>query len=274
MTEDLVQRAHWGDLDGQNWAVLVRLSLEPDADELPSSATSATLSARSAEDGPKWRPATGRDIKSREEQEKDGRRFVESRGGRHVYTYEEPDTSAWKRKRVRQPDGTVAYRVIRRVFEGALEDLKRGTTPDGQRLDGLIVYDIDRLTRDNRHLEDAIEVVENFRRPIIDITGTLDLLTDNGRTVARLLVTVANKSSADTARRVRRKHRALQQAGIPTGSTRPLRLQGRQAHARTQGSSRAPQSRRACSHGGLPANDRGRLEQARRCWATGGARRP
>ncbi|MER6074169.1 recombinase family protein [Streptomyces sp. NPDC001817] len=146
--------------------MLVRPFLEPDADELTSSAPSATPSARPAEDGPKWRPATGRDIKSREKQEKDGRRFVESRGGRHVHTYEEPDVSAWKRKRVRQPDGTVAYRVIRPVFEGALEDLKRGTTPDGQRLDGLIVYDIDRLTRDNRHLEDAIEVVENFRRPI------------------------------------------------------------------------------------------------------------
>lgn len=59
---------------------------------------------------------------------------MESRGGRYVYTYEEPDTSAWKRKRVRQPDGTVAYRVIRPVFEGALEDLKPGRTPDGQRL--------------------------------------------------------------------------------------------------------------------------------------------
>ncbi|MFE7235329.1 recombinase family protein [Streptomyces sp. NPDC057596] len=153
-------------------------------------------------------------MKSREEQEKDARRFVESRGGRHVYTYEEPDTSAWKRKKARQPDGTISYRVIRPAFEGALEDVKRGTTPDGQRLDGLIVYDIDRLTRDNRHLEDAIEVVENFRRPIIDITGTLDLLTDNGRTVARLLVTVANKSSADTARRVRREHQALQWARV------------------------------------------------------------
>ncbi|MFJ8110670.1 recombinase family protein [Streptomyces sp. NPDC096132] len=64
--------------------------------------------------------------------------------------------------------------MIRPVFEGALDDLKRGTAPDGQRLDGLIVYDIDRLTRDNRHLEDAIEVVENFHRPIIDITGTLE----------------------------------------------------------------------------------------------------
>ncbi len=220
MTDDLVQRAHWGDLEGQNWAGLVRLSLEAE-DEL-ATATRGTVPGPSAGNGKKWRPATGRDIKSRDEQEKDARRFVESRGGRYVHTYEEPDTSAWKRKRVRHPDGTVAYRVIRPVFEGALEDLKRGTAPDGERLDGLIVYDIDRLTRDNRHLEDAIEVVENFRRPIIDITGTLDLLTDNGRTVARLLVTVANKSSADTARRVRRKHHALQQAGIPTGSSRPF----------------------------------------------------
>lgn len=221
MIADLVQRAHWGDLDGQNWAGLVRLSLEPEAAELPA-ATTETAPDHPAGNGTRWRPATGRDIRSREEQEKDARQFVESRGGQYVHTYEEPDTSAWKRKRVRQPDGTVAYRVIRPVFEGALEDLKRGTTPDGERLDGLIVYDIDRLTRDNRHLEDAIEVVENFRRPIIDITGTLDLLTDNGRTVGRHLVTVANKSSADTARRVRRKHQALQQAGIPTGSTRPF----------------------------------------------------
>jgi DNA invertase Pin-like site-specific DNA recombinase len=43
-----------------------------------------------------------------------------------------------------------------------LDDLKRGVTPNGERVDGLIVYDIDRLTRDNRHLEDAIEVVQNF----------------------------------------------------------------------------------------------------------------
>ncbi|MER7872184.1 recombinase family protein [Streptomyces solisilvae] len=203
MADDLVQRAHWGDLAGQNRAGLVRLSLEPDVGEL-ATAASGSDAGPAAGGSTKWRPVTRRDIKSREEQEKDARRFVESRGDRYVYTYEEPDTSAWKRKRVRMPDGPVAYRVIRPVFEGALENLKSGAAPNGERLDGLIVYDIDRLTRDNRHLEDAIEVVENFRRPIFDITGTLDLLTDNGRTVARLLVTVANKSSSDTARRVRR----------------------------------------------------------------------
>lgn len=217
---DLIQRAHWGDLRGMRIAGLVRLSFEVDDSEV----TASTSGPRVADDasGVKRRaPMTGRDIKGRDEQEKDVRQFVESRGGTYVYTYEEPDTSAWKRKRVRLPDGTIAYRVVRPVLEGAFDDLKQGATPDGTQVDGLIVYDIDRLTRDNRHLEDAIEVVENFRRPIIDITGTLDLLTDNGRTVARIVVATSNKQSADTARRVKRKHKAMKEAGIPTGGPRP-----------------------------------------------------
>lgn len=127
-----------------------------------------------------------------------------------------------RRVRLRLPDGSTTYRVVRPVFEGALQDLKRGVAPNGERLDGLVVYDIDRLTRDNRHLEDAIEVVQHYGRPILDFTDTLDLLTDNGRTVARILVATSNKQSADTARRVARKHHAMQQAGIPTGGRRPF----------------------------------------------------
>ncbi|MFF0065344.1 hypothetical protein ACFYRC_28025 [Streptomyces sp. NPDC005279] len=30
MSDDLVKRARWGDLEGQKWAGLVRLSFEPD----------------------------------------------------------------------------------------------------------------------------------------------------------------------------------------------------------------------------------------------------
>src|SRR5262249_41357706 len=154
MERGLIEIAQFGDLSGMNFAGLVRLSFE--------FATASTTGY-----------ATGRDIKGRDEQAKDCRRFIESRSGLYVYTHEEPDSSAYKRRRVVLPDGRAAYRVIRPVFEAALDDLKRGLAPDGQRLDGLIVYDIDRLTRDNRHLEDYIEVVQHFGRPIIDITGTL-----------------------------------------------------------------------------------------------------
>ncbi|MER7679945.1 recombinase family protein [Streptomyces sp. NPDC096934] len=213
MAEDLVQRAHWGNLEGQNWAGLARLSTEEiEGEALDDGATEST----------RFVPMTSRDIKSTEEQEKDGRQFIESRGGRYVYTYLEPDTSAWKRRRVRLPDGSTGYRVVRPVFEGALEDLKQGTAPNRERVDGLIVYDIDRLTRDPRHLEDAIETVEHYRRPIIDITGTLDLLTDNGRAMARVVVAMANKQSADTARRLKRNHKARRDLGIPVGGTRPF----------------------------------------------------
>ncbi|WP_432045285.1 recombinase family protein [Streptomyces asiaticus] len=210
--DDLLTRAQWGDLTGQNWAVLARLSTDESDGE-------------AAEDVPEHgrrAPLTGRDIKSTEEQDRDGRKFVEKRGGRVVHTYFEPDTSAWRKRRVREPDGRIVYRVVRPIFEGALDDLKAGQAPNGERLDGLIVYDIDRLTRDPRHLEDAIDVVERSRRPILDITGSLDLLTENGRAVARLVVTMSNKQSADTARRVRRKHRALEREGIPTGGARPF----------------------------------------------------
>ncbi|MFI9382110.1 recombinase family protein [Kutzneria sp. NPDC052558] len=205
-----VSRAHWGNLENLNIAGIVRLSFELDVKKDASEIDTSPYAM------------TGRDIKGKDEQTKDCRSYVESRKGNYVHTYVEPSTSAWKRKHVVMPDGTMGYRVLRPVFEGALKDLKRGVAPNGKRLDGLVVYDIDRLTRDNRHLEDAIEVVQLFGRPIIDITGTLDLLTDNGRTVARMIVAAKGSDSAATSRRVRRKHHALEQAGIPTGGRRPF----------------------------------------------------
>lgn len=216
MADDLVQRAMRRDLSGMNLAGLVRMSFELDPKK------TAHADDEAAPDAKNRGPMTGRDIINRDEQVKDCRQLVEAMGGVYVHTYDEPDTSAWKRQRVITPDGRVVYRVIRPVYEGALNDLRQQRDPNGQRLDGLIVYDIDRLTRDNRDLEDAIDVVTRFGRPIIDYSGTLDLLTDNGRTVARIVVATKAQQSADTSRRVKRKHEAIQQAGIPVGGSRPF----------------------------------------------------
>ncbi len=205
------------DLSGMNLAGLVRMSWEIDPKKNPD-----TDSSETAADSTRRGPMTGRDIINRDEQVKDCHQLVEAMGGTYIHTYDEPDTSAWKRQRVITPDGRVIYRVIRPVYEGALDDLRQRRDPNGQRLDGLIVYDIDRLIRDNRDLEDAIDVVTRFGRPIIDYSGTLDLLTDNGRTVARIVVATKAQQSADTARRVKRKHEAIQQAGIPVGGSRPF----------------------------------------------------
>ncbi|MBY8886901.1 recombinase family protein [Streptomyces sp. PTM05] len=207
--KNLVERARWGRLEGMRIAALVRLSTEEADGQLDDSPEAKRF-------------LTGRDIKSTAEQTIDAKTFVEERGGRLIHVYVEPDTSAWKRRRVQLPDGNWGYRVVRPVYKGALDDLRKGVIEEiGEEVDGLVVYDIDRLTRDNRDLEDAIDVVVHSFRPILDITGTLDLLTDNGRVVARIAVAIANKQSADTSRRVARKHQALQRNGIPGGGPRP-----------------------------------------------------
>lgn len=141
---------------------------------------------------------------------------IESAGGIVGPVYDENDTGAYKKKRIRLADGTVIYRVIRPLWQKLLEDLRSGT------VGAAIVYDLDRLARDPRDLEDAIEIVEHYRRPIIGVTGSFDLVTDNGRFAARIIVAQANKASADTARRVARKHVQQQQEGVPTGGRRPF----------------------------------------------------
>lgn len=116
----------------------------------------------------------------------------------------------------------VIYRVIRPVYEGALKDLKQGTTPNGEPLDGLIVYDLDRLTRDQVNLRDAIDVVVHHGKLISDINLTLDLFTEIGQGNAMFLVTAKSLSSGDTSRRVADKHERIAIAGIPVGGSRPF----------------------------------------------------
>lgn len=123
----------------------------------------------------------------------------------------ENDTSAFKRRRVKLPDGTTALRVVRPGFRRVLELLTSGQA------DGLLAYDLDRVARDPRDLEDLIDVVESRRIPVESVTGSLRLSNDADITMARVMVAVANKSSRDTSRRVARKHEELAAEGKPGG---------------------------------------------------------
>lgn len=122
---------------------------------------------------------------------------------------EENDTSAFKRKRVRRPNGSVELRVNRPGFRKVLDMLQSGEA------DGLIAYDLDRTARDPRDLEDLIDVVEGLtpRLPVRSVSGSLRLDNDADVTMARVMVAVANKSSRDTQRRVARKHEEIARAG-------------------------------------------------------------
>jgi DNA invertase Pin-like site-specific DNA recombinase len=121
--------------------------------------------------------------------------------------YQENDTSAYRKKRIRLADGRSVWRVVRPEFRQMLQDYEDGV------IDGIIVYDLDRLARQPRDLEDLIDLVDHFKRPVSGVTGALDLMTENGKAMARVLVAIANKSSADTARRVARERLQRAQEG-------------------------------------------------------------
>lgn len=144
-------------------------------------------------------------------QEADSRDLATRLGWSVVDVFVENDRSAFKRRKVRLPDGTAGLRVVRPEFRRMLDSLTGGA------IDAVVVYDLDRVARDPRDLEDLIDAVEATAAPIQSVTGSVDLATDAGVTMSRVLVAFANKSSRDTARRVTRKHLELAEQGKPGG---------------------------------------------------------
>lgn len=62
--------------------------------------------------------------------------------------YSENDTTAFKKRRIVLPNGRSVWRVYRPEFRQMLADYEDG------KIDGIIFYDIDRLARQPRDLED------------------------------------------------------------------------------------------------------------------------
>ena len=101
--------------------------------------------------------------------------------------HKENDTSAFKKRKVLKDDGSVDWVVLRPQFRRLRADLASGA------IDSAIFYDLDRLVRRPRDLE--------------------DLINDSDRHMARIMCVMALKSSEDTSRRVARMHLACAQDG-------------------------------------------------------------
>lgn len=130
--------------------------------------------------------------------------------GRHGYSpdqiiwYEDNNLSAFSRA------------VKRKDFERLLRDLPKG------HLDGILYYDIDRYTRQPRDLERTIDIYETTNNPLIfdGLSGqNFDLTTPDGRFSARLFVSIANKSSEDTKRRIKLETARMAKKGEFHGGT-------------------------------------------------------
>jgi site-specific DNA recombinase len=118
----------------------------------------------------------------------DCERLAKRKGWRVVEQYVDDDVSAWS--------GTKRPEYVR-----GLADLEAGA------INGLLVYDLDRLHRQPSELESFIALCQRLRLTnVASVSGDIDLTTADGQFQARILGAVAKKESDDKSRRIRRKH--------------------------------------------------------------------
>lgn len=133
----------------------------------------------------------------------DCRRLAERKGWVVAAEYVDDDVSAWSG-------------CLRPEYQRMLEDLEVGA------VDGVLVYDQDRLHRQSRDLEPFIDLCEGLGMSnVASVSGDLDLTSSDGRYRARIVVAGATKASDDASRRIRRKHEELAEQGrVSGGGTR------------------------------------------------------
>jgi len=135
----------------------------------------------------------------------DCRKLAADRGWVVAEEYVDNDISAFSGK-------------TRPAYERMLADIQ-----DGHR-DGVIVYNLDRLTRQPIELEQFSQVCERAGvKQMATVTTDINLGNDDGLFTARILAAVAAKESARKSARQKRKARQDAEAGKPGGgNTRPF----------------------------------------------------
>lgn len=133
--------------------------------------------------------------------------LAERKGWDVFERYADDDVSAWSGR-------------SRPEYVQCLDDLAAGM------IDGLLVYDLDRLHRQPRELEAFIDLCERLRLTnVTSVSGDIDLTRPEGRFQARILGAVAAKESDDKSRRIQRKHEELpsrRTAGSPAVAADPM----------------------------------------------------
>lgn len=142
-----------------------------------------------------------------------GRAYAAAHGWEVAGVFRENDTSAFKQRTITLASGERVRRVIRPQFRAMLKHL------DADEAQVMIAYDLDRAVRDPRDLEDLIDAKVLGGSSVRSVTGSSGWIRILDVAMARVLVAMANKSSADTARRVARaaKQQAIEGACTAAG---------------------------------------------------------
>ncbi|SDO19191.1 Site-specific DNA recombinase [Nakamurella panacisegetis] len=124
---------------------------------------------------------------------------AERRGWKVTETYVDNDVSATRSK-------------VRPGYQKMIADIKRG------HISGLVVWDVDRLTRTPRELEDIIDLADHHGLALASVGGDIDLATPQGRMTARIKGTVARHETEQQSRRLKRKLQERAESGKPHGA--------------------------------------------------------
>lgn len=85
------------------------------------------------------------------------------------------------------------------------------------RLDALVCWDVDRLTRTPRELEDVVDLAERKGVALASVGGEIDLATPQGRLTARIKGSVAKHETEQLSRRVKAKMDERAETGATHG---------------------------------------------------------
>ena len=130
-------------------------------------------------------------------QMEDCRAFAGRKGWEVADEFEDIDTSAYLRG-VKRPE-----------FERMLTALREGN------ISGVVVWKLDRLTRQQRDLVRVIEACEPHRAFVASVMEPIDTRESYGQFVAELLVAQARMESANSSTRGRRKAQEQREKGMP-----------------------------------------------------------
>ena len=135
----------------------------------------------------------------------DCRAFAERNGGEVADVFEDVDISAFSIK-AKRPE-----------FLRMPDALRSGE------LDGVLVWKLDRLTRQQRDLVRVMEACEVHKAFIASVTEPINTADNIGQFVAELLVAQARMESANTSLRQRRKAKEQREHGVPPSNGRRCR---------------------------------------------------
>ena len=89
-------------------------------------------------------------------------------------------------------------------------------------IDAVVAWDLDRLYRQPRELEDLIDLADQKHLALATVGGDADLSTDNGRLFARIKGAVAKSETERKCARQKRANKQRAEAGRPGRSTVPF----------------------------------------------------